>query len=153
LIYAALRRRFRQHSGSGHFSGRSPLSHVALFPELAVNPLLNSVGGHAHEAGLGLASGGGFADLKTPFPQSRLNLHKGKFNAPAVHDFGRRRSSFAFSPASSFERTSRSASPWRRRVKFLPMTSTATPVSAAAAKQQHQDNDDKDQFHKKSPLR
>jgi hypothetical protein len=39
----------------------------------------------------------------------------------------------------------------RRRVKFLPMTSTATPVSAAA-KQQHHNNYDKDQFHRKSPL-
>jgi hypothetical protein len=39
----------------------------------------------------------------------------------------------------------------RRRVKFLPMTSTATPVSAAA-KQQHQNNYDKDQFHGNSPL-
>jgi hypothetical protein len=39
----------------------------------------------------------------------------------------------------------------RRGVKFLPMTSTATPVSAAA-KQQHQNNYDKDQFHRKSPL-
>jgi hypothetical protein len=37
----------------------------------------------------------------------------------------------------------------RRRVKFLPMTSTATPVSAAA-KQQHHNNYDKDQFHRKS---
>jgi hypothetical protein len=32
----------------------------------------------------------------------------------------------------------------------LPMTSTATPISAAA-KQQHQNNDDEDQFHTKSP--
>jgi CTP:molybdopterin cytidylyltransferase MocA len=39
----------------------------------------------------------------------------------------------------------------RRRVKFLPMTSTATPVSATA-KQQHQNNHNKDQFHRKSPL-
>jgi hypothetical protein len=31
------------------------------------------------------------------------------------------------------------------------MTSTATPVSAAA-KQQHHNNYDKDQFHRKSPL-
>jgi hypothetical protein len=38
-----------------------------------------------------------------------------------------------------------------RRVKFLPMTPAATPVSAAA-KQQHQDNDNKDQFHEKSPV-
>jgi hypothetical protein len=37
----------------------------------------------------------------------------------------------------------------RRRVKFLPMTSTATPVSAAA-KQQQQNNYNKDQFHRKS---
>jgi hypothetical protein len=34
--------------------------------------------------------------------------------------------------------------------KFLPMTSTAPPVSAAA-KQQHQNNDNEDQFHRKSP--
>jgi hypothetical protein len=39
----------------------------------------------------------------------------------------------------------------RRRVRFLPMTSTATPVSAAA-KQQQQNNHNKDQFHRKSPL-
>jgi len=32
----------------------------------------------------------------------------------------------------------------------LPMTSTATPVSAAA-KQQHQNSYNKDQFHRKSP--
>ncbi len=38
-----------------------------------------------------------------------------------------------------------------RHVKFLPMTSTATPVSAAA-KQQHHNNYNKDQFHMKSPL-
>jgi hypothetical protein len=31
------------------------------------------------------------------------------------------------------------------------MTSAATPISAAA-KQQHQNNDNKDQFHEKSPL-
>jgi hypothetical protein len=37
----------------------------------------------------------------------------------------------------------------RRRVKFLPMTSTATPVSAAA-KQQQQNKYNKDQFHRKS---
>ena len=36
-------------------------------------------------------------------------------------------------------------------VSILPMTSTATPVSAAA-KQQHHNNYDKDQFHRKSPL-
>src|ERR1700733_12914293 len=33
-----------------------------------------------------------------------------------------------------------------------PITATATPVSAAAAKQQHQDKNDQDQFHNKSPL-
>jgi hypothetical protein len=31
------------------------------------------------------------------------------------------------------------------------MTSAATPISAAA-EQQHQDHDNKDQFHEKSPL-
>jgi hypothetical protein len=31
-------------------------------------------------------------------------------------------------------------------MQFLPMTPTATPVSATA-KEQHQNNDDKDQFH------
>jgi hypothetical protein len=34
---------------------------------------------------------------------------------------------------------------------FLPMPSAATPVSAAA-EQQYQYNDDKDQFHCESPL-
>ena len=38
-----------------------------------------------------------------------------------------------------------------RRVKFLPMASAAPPVSTAA-EQQHQNNDNKDQFHKRSPL-
>jgi hypothetical protein len=32
------------------------------------------------------------------------------------------------------------------------MTSAPTPISAAA-EQQHQNDDDKDQFHKKSPMR
>jgi len=35
-------------------------------------------------------------------------------------------------------------------LKILPMTSAATPVSAAA-EQQHQNNDNQDQFHSKSP--
>jgi hypothetical protein len=35
-------------------------------------------------------------------------------------------------------------------IHFLPMTSTPPPVSAAA-KQQHQNNYNKDQFHRKSP--
>jgi hypothetical protein len=38
-----------------------------------------------------------------------------------------------------------------RRVRFLPMTSAATPVSAAA-EQQDQNDDNKDQFHGISPL-
>jgi hypothetical protein len=38
-----------------------------------------------------------------------------------------------------------------RRVKFLPMTSPATPVSAAT-EQEHYHNDDQDQFHGNSPL-
>jgi hypothetical protein len=39
----------------------------------------------------------------------------------------------------------------RRRVKFLPMTSTATPVSTAT-EQEHYHNDNQDQFHANSPL-
>jgi hypothetical protein len=39
----------------------------------------------------------------------------------------------------------------RRRAKFLPMTSTATPVSAAT-EQEHYHNDNQDQFHGNSPL-
>jgi hypothetical protein len=39
----------------------------------------------------------------------------------------------------------------RRRVKFLPMASTATPVSAAT-EQEHYHNDNQDQFHGNSPL-
>lgn len=37
------------------------------------------------------------------------------------------------------------------RVKFLPMASTATPVSAAT-EQEHYHNDNQDQFHENSPL-
>jgi hypothetical protein len=37
------------------------------------------------------------------------------------------------------------------RVKFLPMASTATPVSAAT-EQEHYHNDNQDQFHGNSPL-
>ena len=37
------------------------------------------------------------------------------------------------------------------RVKFLPMTSTATPVSAAT-EQEYYHNDNQDQFHANSPL-
>jgi hypothetical protein len=39
----------------------------------------------------------------------------------------------------------------RRRVKFLPMAATATPVSAAT-EQEHYHNDNQDQFHGNSPL-
>jgi hypothetical protein len=39
-----------------------------------------------------------------------------------------------------------------RGSQFLPMASSATPVSAAA-EQQHQDNDNEDQFHGTSPLK
>jgi hypothetical protein len=35
---------------------------------------------------------------------------------------------------------------------ILPMTPTATPISASA-EQQYQNNNNKDQFHSKSPLR
>ena len=52
--------------------------------------------------------------------------------------------------ASRVDRRANARSAPRRRVKFLPMTSAATPVSAAA-KQQHQNNYNKDHFHGKSP--
>ena len=55
--------------------------------ELTVNPLLNSVGGQPHNLRVGFARRLAFADLESPYPQIRLNLHKGKFNALAVHDF------------------------------------------------------------------
>jgi hypothetical protein len=44
------------------------------------------------------------------------------------------------------------ASVGRSGVKFSPMTSSTTPVSAAA-EQKHQNNDNEDQFHRKSPLK
>jgi hypothetical protein len=41
-------------------------------------------------------------------------------------------------------------SPHLARWRLLPMTSPTSPISAAA-KQQHQNDDDEDQFHEKSP--
>jgi hypothetical protein len=43
------------------------------------------VGGEALEICFRFAGRNGFADLETPLPHARLNLHKGKFDAPAVH--------------------------------------------------------------------
>jgi hypothetical protein len=60
-------------------------SYFARRTEFAVNPLLNSVGCHAHEVRLCPAARNCFADLELPFPQSRLHLRDGEFNAFAVH--------------------------------------------------------------------
>jgi len=43
------------------------------------------VGGNAHEARLSIPGLDPFADLEPPFPPVLVNLHKGKFNAFAVH--------------------------------------------------------------------
>jgi hypothetical protein len=43
------------------------------------------VGGDAHEARLSIPGLDSFADLEPPFPPVLINLHKGKFNAFAVH--------------------------------------------------------------------
>jgi hypothetical protein len=53
--------------------------------KLKVNPLLSTVGGPAQEMRLGLTGRHGFADLELPFPQARLDLKKGEFDAFAVH--------------------------------------------------------------------
>jgi hypothetical protein len=55
------------------------------FIKFAVNPLLNSVGCHAHEVRVRLASRNCFVDLELPFPQSRFHLRDGEFNTSAVH--------------------------------------------------------------------
>ena len=76
--------------------------------EFTVDLLLNSAGRHAHEARLGLAGPDGVADLEAPLPQARLDLHQGKFDAPAVHHFRPRYGCFASSSASNFKSTVRS---------------------------------------------
>jgi len=81
---------------------------IAGLSEFAVNPRPSSLRSHAHEARLGLAGRDGLTDLELPPPQARLDLHKGKFDAPTVHDFGPRRGSFASSSASNFKSTFRS---------------------------------------------
>jgi hypothetical protein len=55
------------------------------FIKFAVNPLLNSVGCHAHEVRVRLAGRNCFVDLELPFPQSRFHLRDGEFNTSAVH--------------------------------------------------------------------
>jgi hypothetical protein len=58
---------------------------VAGFLKLTVNLLLNPVNSNAHEARLSIPGIDRFADLEPPFPPVLVNLHKGKFNAFAVH--------------------------------------------------------------------
>jgi hypothetical protein len=70
---------------------------------------------------LGLASGNGFTNFEPPFPQTRLDLHKGEVNALAVHDFnlGNRGSPFACFSANSFKSTLRSGSSHVSMRRFL----------------------------------
>jgi hypothetical protein len=68
--------------------GNPVLTHLrrqfARLVEFAVNPLLNSVGHHAHQVRVRPAGRDCFADLELPFPQSRFHLREGELNAPAV---------------------------------------------------------------------
>jgi hypothetical protein len=84
---------------------------VARLSKLSINPLLSSVGSHAHETGLGLAGGDSLSDLEAPFPQAGFDLYEGEINALAVHDADLGKdASFASSSASNFESTLRSDS-------------------------------------------
>jgi hypothetical protein len=58
---------------------------ITRFVKLTVNLLLNPVGSYAHEARLSIPGLDGFADLEPPCPPVLIDLHKGKFNAFAVH--------------------------------------------------------------------
>ena len=95
------------------------MSQGARLSKLAVNPLMNPVGGHAQEACLRFTHQDGIADLETPFPQARLDQQQGEFNALAVHDFRETDASFASSSASSFSRILCSASVWGSARRFL----------------------------------
>jgi hypothetical protein len=55
--------------------------------QLDINSLLNPAGSQAHQVSFGVAGRNLVADLESPSPQTGLNLRKGEFNAPAVHDF------------------------------------------------------------------
>jgi hypothetical protein len=80
------------------------------FLQLDINPLLNPAGGQAHQVRFGVAGRNLVADLESPSPQAGLNLRKGEFNAPAVHDLdlGGRGESWASCCANSFNSTWRS---------------------------------------------
>jgi hypothetical protein len=54
----------------------------ARLVEFAVNPLLNSVGHHAHQVRVRPAGRDRFADLELPFPQARFHLREGELHAP-----------------------------------------------------------------------
>jgi hypothetical protein len=58
---------------------------VLGFFKLSVNLLLNPVGGHAHEARLGIPGLDSFADLEPPFPAVLIKLTKSKNNAFTIH--------------------------------------------------------------------
>jgi hypothetical protein len=48
--------------------------------ERAVNPQFDPARGQAPEFGMGLAGGGGFADLESPLPQARLDQQNRKLD-------------------------------------------------------------------------
>jgi len=96
-----------------------PRSQGSRLSELAVNPLMNPVGGHAHETRFRFTHRDGVADLETPFPEARLDQQQGKFNALAVHDFRENNATLASSSASSFSRILCSASVWGSARRFL----------------------------------
>jgi hypothetical protein len=70
----------------------------------SVNSLLSLMGGHALESRSGLSGHDRFADPKPPLPQVGLNLHDGKFHAPAVHDLAGGDATFTSSSANSLNR-------------------------------------------------
>jgi hypothetical protein len=80
------------------------------FLQLDIDSLLNPAGSQTHEVGFGVAGRNLVADLESPSPQTGLDLRKGEFNAPAVHDFdlGCRGESWASCSTNSFNSTGRS---------------------------------------------
>jgi hypothetical protein len=107
---------------------------------------LSFASGQAFELGFGLPGRDGVPDPELPLPKARLNLRKGKFNAPAVHDFAfdREGGALASSSASSFNKIWRVASSgasarrFLKRAKFsLWMNSSIEALSLDQAGVQH----------------
>ena len=74
---------------------------LTRFSQLAVNSLVSPVGGHSLEARAGSPGRDGIVDTELPSPQIRLDLHEGKFHAPAVYESGAGDATFASSSANS----------------------------------------------------